>query len=345
MRSLSSLLLAGACGAFVSFAAAAPASSPVAHDGVPLDAQEGRAWLMRIHEAASHRNFQGTFMVTSGGSMSSARIAHYCDGPNQYERIETMDGQLRRVYRHNDVVQTVWPQAHVATIEQREQMSSFPALLQGGDDRIADAYELRSFGTERVAGHEANVLQLKPKDAFRYGYRLWAEKSTGLLLRAEVLGSHDEVLESSAFSDVNINVKTQREIVLWPMARTAGYRVVRSNLQATQLEAEGWTLRAPVSGFKLVSSVRRPLDSAGEPRSDSASPSPQVVQSIYSDGLTYVSIFIEAFDPQRHQQPIQTSSGATHTMMRRQDDAWITVVGDVPPATLRAFAGALQRKN
>src|SRR4249920_3908058 len=81
---------------------------------------EVRAWLVRIHEAASHRNFQGTFVVSGGGSVSSARIAHYCEGPSQFERSESLDGQVRLVYRHNDIVTTLWPAARVAMIEQRD---------------------------------------------------------------------------------------------------------------------------------------------------------------------------------------------------------------------------------
>ena len=67
------------------------------------------------------------------------------------------------------------------------------------------------------------------------------------------------------------------------------------------------------------------------------------LQTIYSDGLTYVSVFIEPFDAQRHTNPIETSIGATHTLMQRQGEWWITVVGDVPTATLRAFATELER--
>ena len=105
-----------------------------------------RAWLLRIHEAASRHNFQGTFVVSGGGNVASARIAHFCEGPNQYERIESLDGRQRKVFRHNDVVHTLWPASHVAMIEQRGMLSSFPALLQAGDDGIADWYEVRARG-------------------------------------------------------------------------------------------------------------------------------------------------------------------------------------------------------
>ena len=51
-----------------------------------------------------------------------------------------------RSIRHNDVVQTVWPGSHVAMIEQRGMLSSFPALLQAGDDGIAEWYDVQRRG-------------------------------------------------------------------------------------------------------------------------------------------------------------------------------------------------------
>jgi sigma-E factor negative regulatory protein RseB len=120
-------------------------------------AHEMRTWLMRIHSAASHRNFQGTFVVSGGGSVASARIAHYCDGSNQYERIESLDGPARQVFRHNDMVRTIWPGSRVAQLEQRDLLSTFPALLQAGDDHIQDVYEVRRQATETLGGQGIRI--------------------------------------------------------------------------------------------------------------------------------------------------------------------------------------------
>ena len=302
-----------------------------------------RAWLLRIHGAASGRNFQGTFVVSGGGNVASARIAHFCDGPNQYERIESLDGKQRKVYRYNEVVQTVWPASHIAMIEQRGMLSSFPALLQAGDDGIGDWYDVRSEGSERVAGHDADVLAVHARDALRYGYRLWADRASGLLLRAEVIGAKGEVLETSAFSDVVIGVRPQPDSVLQAMRRLDGYRVVRPVLTPTRLESEGWTMRSVAPGFREVSCVSRQIDAPGE--TSSASTSPPVIQSIYSDGLTYVSVFIEPFRPEHHTKPVLAVVGATSTLARRQGEWWITVIGDTPPATLKLFAAALERRK
>lgn len=330
-----------ACAAAASFSLVH--AQPALVSGDPLvEARETRAWLTRIQDAANRRNFVGTVVVSAGGTVASTRLAHYGEGRDQFERIDSLDGQVRSVIRHNDLVHTVWPQRRMAVVEQRDQMSSFPGLLQAGNERVQEFYELKPIAVERVAGHEANVLALKPRDKLRYGYRLWAEKGSGLLLRVEVLGERGEVLESSAFSEVSIGVRAQQENLVQAVKKLEGYKVIKHQQRSTQLEGEGWAFKAPVAGFKLVSCVKRQLDVQG--RNASAS-SDQTLQTVYSDGLTYVSIFIEPYNAERHSRPMATAIGATQTMMRREGDWWITAMGDVPAGTLKLFANGFERKK
>ena len=310
---------------------------------VPAAPAEVRTWLLRIHDAASRRNFQGTFVVSGGGAVASARIAHFFDGPNQYERIESLDGKQRKVFRYNDVVHTVWPGSHVAMIEQRGLLNSFPALLQGGDDGISERYEVRTDGIERVAGHEADVLVVRPRDDLRYGYRLSADHGSGLLLRVDVIGDHGDVLETSAFSDVVIGVRPQAEAVLAAMRKLDGYRIVRPLLTPTRLELQGWVMRQIAPGFRQVGCVSRQMEAQGEVVTERLEP--PVIQAIYSDGLTYVSVFIEPYRAEGRMQPMLATMGATSTLAQRSGEWWVTVVGDTPVATLRMFAAALERKK
>jgi len=325
-------LLAAAGSVWAQAAASAPGS-----------ARDARSWLLRIQEAATRQNFQGTFVISGGGNVASARMAHFCEGSNQYERIESLDGQARNVYRWNDTVHTVWPTNRVAVIEPRDPLNSFPAVLQAGDDALADWYDVQPQGADRVAGRDADVLLVRPKDAYRYGYRLWADKSSGLLLRADVLGERGQVLETSAFSDIAIGQKPQPETVLQPMKRLDGYRVVRPTTQATRLDVEGWVMRQVAPGFRLVSCVNRQMETPAD--AEAAGGAQRVLQAIYADGLTYVSVFVEPFRPQRHTQPMLASVGATQTLSMRQGDWWITVVGDAPAATLKMFANGLDRRK
>ena len=320
--------------------AQAPASAEM-----PLDKTEVRSWLLRIHEAAQTRNFQGTFVVTTAGQMSSARIAHYAEGNDQYERIETLDGQARSVLRHNDVVATIWPDNRAALIEQREASNSFPRLIDHDGDRIVEHYDVRRKGVDRVAGHEAHLLLLIPRDAMRYGYRLWSEKTTGLLLRADVLNAAGEVIESSAFSDVSIGVKPQPDTVTRPLKRLKGYRVERPVMTPTFYENEGWLYQRVVPGFRHVSCVKRSHNAVDGAQVSEAADRSSMLQTIFSDGLAHVSIFVEPFDAARHRREVVMSMGATHTLMKRHGAWWVTAVGEVPAATLHEFVRGLERKK
>ena len=46
----------------------------------PLSATEARRWLARIHLAAHERNYLGTLTFNTEGALSSARVAHFCEG-------------------------------------------------------------------------------------------------------------------------------------------------------------------------------------------------------------------------------------------------------------------------
>jgi sigma-E factor negative regulatory protein RseB len=309
--------------------------------GAPAAASAGdmRGWLQRIHNAASQRNYQGTLVVSAGGSMSSSRLAHYCEGSQFYERIDMLDGKARSIYRHNEEVLTVWPGAKLVRVEQRDAVALFPAVLSGSEEQLFDRYDMLAEGSERVAGHDAAVFLLRPRDSQRFAQRLWADQGSGLLLRADVLAADGRVLETAAFTDVTIGVKAQPETVLAGMKKLDGYRVLRSVPRHTGLEAEGWRLKAPVAGFRQISCVKRSLEAADD--SQAASPD-DVLQTIFSDGLTHVSVFIEPFHADRHRAG-SGALGATHTLMQPMGSHWVTLMGDVPMATLNQFAAALER--
>ncbi|MDZ7811713.1 MAG: MucB/RseB C-terminal domain-containing protein [Ideonella sp.] len=300
---------------------------------------DARAWLMRIHEAALHRNYQGTLVVSNGMNTATSRVQHFSDGGQQVERVDWLDGEVRSMIRHNDVVHTLWPNAKLALVEQREPRAAFPALFSGGDKRVLEWYELHPLGLDRVAGLPVEVVLLKTRDSLRFSQRLWAERRTGLLLRADVVAANGQLLESVSFTEVHIGMRSQAEQALAVLRHLPGYRVIRNQALPTSLAQEGWLLAKLPAGFQEVTCARRSLDALA---SDSA---PVVLQTIFADGLTHVSLFIEPFDPKRHQTEAVTSMGATSTLASRRGDHWVTVVGDVPVETLKKFVSALSRKR
>lgn len=300
------------------------------------------AWLMRVHQAARQSVYTGTFVVSASGNMASARIWHVCDGTQQLERVESLSGTPRAIFRHNDQVVTFFPQSRIAVAEVRESLGLFPNLLKSDDSSIGDFYRLKALGSERIAGFDADVFQLVPNDPLRYGYRVWSEKKTGLIIQLQTLDTEGRVLEQAAFSELHLDaaVNVGR---LARMGNTDGYRVLRPDLQKTTADAQGWTLHRPVDGFKPMGCYQRPVATlpGGAPGNGQST-----MQWVFSDGFATVSLFVEAYDNRRHVREGATDmGGATHTLTRRIDDWWATAVGEVPPSTLNAFAQALERKK
>ncbi len=296
-------------------------------------------WLTRMQEASRRRAYVGTFVVTAGANLSSARIWHVCDGVQQVERVESLTGAPRSTFRHNDQVLTFLPDARLVVAEKRESLALFPNFLQAGEASIARFYQLKAAGTGRVAGLEADILQLQPKDNLRFGYQVWSEKSTGLVVKLQTLDGAGQVLEQAAFSELRLDAPVSMTELTRMMGRTEGYQLARPELVKAVAAVEGWVLKTDVPGFKPQSCQKRTMAASGAARQA------PTLQWIFSDGLASVSLFIELFDPRRHGQSASYAMGATHTLTRRIGDWWLTAVGEVPPQALLAFAQGLERNR
>ena len=291
-------------------------------------------WLMRMHEASRRRSYIGTIVVSSyAGALSSARIWHACEGDVQMERVESLSGVPRAIIRRNDDVMTFLPESKVARSEKRESLGLFPNLLTGSENSIPEFYGARALGSDRVAGYDAEVVQLSPRDNLRYGYRIWSERKSGLVVKLQTLDTEGNILEQAAFSELQLDAPVRMDRLAQMMASTDGYRVEKADVVKTTALAEGWTLKTAVAGFKSMSGYKRPA-------------SDNTMQWIFSDGLASVSLFVEPYDRQRHtQEGLFAAVGATQTLTHRVQDWWVTAVGEVPPHTLKAFALSLERRR
>lgn len=293
-------------------------------------------WLRRMHEAGRKRTYLGTYVVSNNMGSSSARIWHACDGVESMERVETLTGAPRTTIRHNDQVVTYLADSKTAVLEKREGYALFSALL--GNTKIPDFYTAHLGAQERVAGRETQRVDLTSRDRLRYGYRIWADKATGLVVKLQTLDVDGTVLEEAAFSEIQMDAPVKMDNIAKLMKantdESRGIRLVKPQMQKTTAAAEGWILRSPVPGFRPVTCYKGTV-SAREP----------AMQWVFTDGLASVSIFAEPYDRSRHQQEGGMRVGSTQTWAKRSDQHWLTLVGEVPLPTLKAFASSLERKH
>lgn len=321
----------------------------------PVAVRTVNDWLLRMHDASKQRAYIGTFVVSVGADMSSAKIWHVCDGELQMERVETLTGVPRSIFRRNNDVITFFPEQKVARTEQRESLGLFPNFLKSNNTAIADYYALKVLDVDRVAGFETDVVQLAAKDRFRYSYRIWTERKSGLVVKLQTLDATGRVLEQAAFSELSIDAPVKMDRLAQMMGNTAGHKIEHIGLIKTTALAQGWVLTQGVPGFASMACYKRSVQSAAAPATVPAGSSAganaveadagNTMQWIFSDGLATVSLFVEVYDRKRHTQEGSMSLGATHTLTKRMNESWLTAVGEVPLATLKIFAQQLERKK
>nr|WP_083566796.1 MucB/RseB C-terminal domain-containing protein [Pandoraea thiooxydans] len=314
------------------------ASTPVTPSSTdPLIARrEVNAWLTKIHRAAQTQNYVGTFVYQRGSFIRSSRISHFADRGHEYEQLETLDGQPRKILRHDEDVYSFIPEHKIIFIEKRENKDSFPALLAAGEHDVLNFYEPKLLAPERVAGFNCVVIDLVPRDAYRFGYRLWADERSGLLLRAQTVDAKGHVLEQASFSQVSIGVPSQKNRIMAEIHDVRGWRIVKPHIQTVHLADTGWSIKANVPGFKEIREVRRVMNT------NPGSGPIEVLQAVYSDGMSGLSVFIEPATRERKEG--HGSTGATNILIKKYDNFWLTLLGEVPQATLQRFAASIEYK-
>jgi sigma-E factor negative regulatory protein RseB len=311
-------------------AALVPFGSQAQHD---LDAN---GWLKKIYRATHTLSYAGTFVYQQGERSEASRVTRHVDASGDYEKLVSLDGAPREVVRFKDEVKCYLPESQTVKIDKRSGARSFPALLPAQISGLAENYNIATRGTSRIANFECQEIVLTPKDALRYGYQLWADKASGMLVKARVFDEKGETVELFTFTELSIGrgpVREKRRASI--EARSKDWRVEQSAVTPANLAAAGWTIRADIPGFHKVVEVTRTL-----------SPSRPVGQLVYSDGLAAVSVFIEPLAGRS--EPVQaglSSIGAVNIYSREVANHAVTVVGEAPAASVRRIAQTVEYRR
>jgi len=289
---------------------------------------ESLAWLKKILEATRNLSYSGTFVYQQGKQSETSRITRLASA--DVEKLEVLDGLPRELVRSKDTVRCYLPQAKVVKVEQRTPDRTFPALLPERINALSRHYDIALGETRRIAGFDCQSVNLTPKDDLRYGYHLYADRATGMLIGAVTVDSTGNQIEQFMFTQIAIGNVTPEMVK--PRQTAAGWRV--EDAEAAPATLTGWTLKPEVPGFQKVIELKRRMESKA------------VGQVVFSDGLAAVSVFIEPLEGRR--EPPRTglaSLGAIHIYTREVANHMVTVVGEAPAASVQRIGNAVEYRR
>lgn len=296
-----------------------------------VSAEEARTWLDRMNRAVEDLTYQGTFVHVLAGNAETLHIIHRTEDGKTAERIVSLDGVGREIIRQQDEVRCILPDRRVVLLEARQDLSPLKSALPSYSSELESHYALAVRASDRVVNRPTQVVEIKPKDEFRYGYTLWLDQDTAMPLKSQLVNERGEIVEQIVFTAINLTDAIP-ESALAATIDTTGFTMLRAPDNAAAAETLiPWRAATVPGGFKLSIATQSPIAGSEYP----------VEHLVYSDGLATVSVFIE--DPKTTADVGEGFShvGSTNAFSLTLRGRKVTAVGEVPRQTVRTIASSL----
>lgn len=288
-----------------------------------------------MSEAARTLNYEGILVFTHNNKMDVMRILHKYDENGEREKIMSLTGPAREIIRNNQTVTCIFPDTREVMVE-RSKAQSYTSRLPSAIEAIADYYEFTTIGEERIAGRDTWVVMISPKDAYRYGYQLWIDRASHLLLKSELRDEDGTTLEQVMFTEISLHDTIDNELFKPTITGNefTWYQYSeeeRHNDMATDTPLR-WQLTWMPSGFRL---------SNYDSNSMSSEEGVSLEHMVYSDGVSMVSVFIEKMGGGTPETPGFSRIGGVNVYAGTTDGYQVTAIGEVPQATVRRMVESL----
>lgn len=281
-------------------------------------------WLEKMGSALRDQNYRGIFSYMRGSTFDTVRIIHHSAQGRETERLFNLNGAVRELFRQGDEVHCFHPKTDGVSVEElSDHMVHVGPFSTIFSERVLNAqslYRLSMHGEDRIAGRVALKLSISPRRDDRYGYRLWLDKETGLLLQSHLI-ERGRIKEIFQFTSLEIG-----PVNLVDLASAIDGETVSHQLMLDTKELKGkpvWRVSWLPDGFRPVRVVGNRLH--------------------FTDGLATFSVFVEK--PGASPLPeLATTVGGTVLITRRLKNAGpqITVVGEVPVQTAKRVAESVE---
>jgi sigma-E factor negative regulatory protein RseB len=295
---------------------------------------DAKAWLDKIASSEHNVSYEGTFIFRRDDQLVTMHLVHVVDQSGERERLSSLSGVQREFFRSKEGVVYLSPGQKHSSLNKEILRRNFPAQLEDGAKDLEKNYRLAIGESDRIAGRAARMLVIEPKDNYRYGYRIWVDEKTGLLLQSDLVNEHGNAVEQFMFTTINVVDKPSPQMIqavtMSDKMRQALKSSIPDTMSTSATDGQWQVMRMP-SGFSLVERYQHSHGKWGP-----------VDQLVLTDGMATVSVFVEQLG--EHAKPFNGVShvGAVNAYGTVVNDHQLTVVGEVPLATVRLIGNSLR---
>lgn len=293
-----------------------------------FDPRSARAWMDRLVSQVASQSFEIVFVVSSSEREMLPYVWRRGRMPDNspIEQLSMLNGVGFEQVMHQGRVSIFEPSRPPFSIVGTNVQSPIPkAIIYGGADIFA-GYDLLLMGRNRVAGRMAQQIRIVSNDKTRFGYHLWLDEQSGLLLKLDTYNLEGKVVEQIQVTQVNVSDAIDQ--------RFASFALDQLPEIATQAGVFPKTLKWNVSympnGMKVIKQNIHRIERTGK----------MTEYMLLSDGLVDVSVYVlSASEALSEDISIASSSHAVVTKTDGRIQA--TVVGEIPVTTANKIANSI----
>ena len=295
----------------------------------PADDGSVAKMLQRMVHAMRSMDYEGTFVHLHGDRLEAMRILHTVEDGQEREQLISLNGTAREVIRDRQFVACMLPGTRTIAVDKRgiaqDLWRSFPI----DSDTLANNYLLHPLGSVRVADRQTDVVGIIPRDAYRYGYRFYLDRETGLPLKTDLMDEAARPIEQIMFTRLDLDPRREPKAMFQDPPESTWQAKPANSPRGTLPKAKHWRFGRLPAGFDLV------VHDDWQDEKGAA-----VEHFLLSDGLASVSVYVEP----NTQEGLDGGSrmGATNAWGGVVSGYRVTAVGEVPEATVREAVHAIE---
>jgi len=303
---------------------------------IATENEQASSWLKKLSLSLKQLNFSTSFVVVKN---NQAEPYHWFHGINEsseeLEIISLLNGPRRDVLRKGDIVSYIEPELPAYSISTQQISGPIPAIFRGDMSSLAASYDFISVGRSRVLGRPAQLIRIVSKDQHRFGYWLWLDQESSLLLKFALITRTGQLLEQVQFTHLEITQGPSENLKSLETAELPQIREVPKSFQENDM---AWRVGWLPTGFNKIKANRHRISSSTKP----------VEFMLFSDGLVNVSVYINhSADKPRVAEYVM--DGATVVLNQVNKGFEVSIVGKIPSTTAKKIADSIvllsQTKN
>ncbi len=312
--------------------------------------------INRMNRALRELDYKGSLVYLRGDSLSTLQIEHKVVNGVESERVVRLNESGGEVSRELTGFS----------------LSSIPQIVP----EMNRVYSFDMGRTNRIANIPCRIITARPKDRNRYLQKFCIDDVTGMLLDYMLVGKSHKPVEQLMFTTIEIGVaegdiaeeqvatsngntnaasvtKAVLSATLAPSslsgAKSTHVGAMKVNVQPQQYSQDhsqdfqagnitlddGWVMEALPAGFQIKSAPEI---------NDQESSDDVTKHYIVSDGLSSLSVFVSPLTAGVSNPAVKINSGALNVFSQEKNGHLVTVVGEVPEATLKNIVKSLQKK-